>query len=157
MVMIVIADVTSPRERGKYLGSLGAVFGVASVVGPLVGGAFVDKASWRWCFWINLPICAIAIVIVVVFLHLPHQGTPFLEGLKLMDLYGILTITCGVVTLLLPLSWGGSEYAWDSPLVIVLFIVAALFACAFVYIEMKVAKNPVIPMGLFKIRNFVVS
>jgi Fungal trichothecene efflux pump (TRI12) len=74
-----------------------------------------------------------------------------------MDLYGIITITCGVVCLLLPLNWGGNQYAWSSPLVIVLFFVAAGFAIAFVYIELKVAKNPVIPMDLFKIRNFVVS
>ncbi len=81
----------------------------------------------------------------------------FLEGLKLMDIYGISAIVCAVLCLLLPLNWGGVTYAWDSAIVISLFLVSGVFLAIFVYIEIKVSKNPIIPMGLFKIRNFVIS
>ena len=104
-----------------------------------------------------MPVCFIAILIIYFSLSLPHKGIPFVEGMKLMDAWGILAIVCGVVSLLLPMSWGGATYPWTSGQVIALFFVFAFFAGLFIFVELKVAKNPVIPMGLFKIRNFVVS
>ncbi|KAG0009726.1 hypothetical protein BGZ81_003217 [Podila clonocystis] len=153
MVMIIITDLVSLRDRGKYQGIIGAVFGFSSVIGPLLGGVFTDKASWRWAFFINLPIGAITLAAVVKLLHLPHQGGSFMEKAKRIDVLGSLTLVAGLVLVLLPLNWGGSTYAWNSGIVIGLF--CAGFAVLFVFcmIEWKQAVEPIIPFRLFKSRT----
>ncbi|ORZ19085.1 major facilitator superfamily domain-containing protein [Lobosporangium transversale] len=155
MVMIIITDIVSLRDRGKYQGIIGAVFGFSSVIGPLLGGVFTDKASWRWAFFINLPIGAITVIAVAKLLHLPHSKGSLKEKLKRVDVFGSLSLVIGLVLVLLPLNWGGSEYDWDSPLVIGLFCAGAAVLFVFCLIEWKVAQEPIIPFHMFKSRTNV--
>ncbi|KAF8926570.1 major facilitator superfamily-domain-containing protein [Dissophora ornata] len=155
MVMIIITDLVSLRDRGKYQGIIGAVFGFSSVIGPLLGGVFTDKASWRWAFFVNLPIGLITIAAVVKLLHLPHTKGSFKEKLKRVDMLGSLTLVIGLVLVLLPLNWGGSTYAWNSPLVIGLFCAGFAVLLIFCFVEWKVALEPIIPFRLFKSRTNV--
>jgi len=153
MVMIIIADLVSIRDRGKYQGMLGASFGIASVVGPLLGGALTDHASWRWCFYINVPIGAVTLVVVVLFLHLPYPEGSIREKLKAIDYVGSFFLIACTVCILLPLTWGGNQYPWNSPVVIALFCVGAALIVVFVCIEKWQAKSPIIPGYLFVQRN----
>ncbi|KAI9353437.1 MFS transporter [Obelidium mucronatum] len=154
LALIIIGDLTTTRERGKYLGLIGSMYGLASIAGPLVGGAFVDHIGWRWVFYINLPIGAITVGAIVAFLRFPVTKHESIWGsLKKIDWLGtVLLISC-VVCLLIPIQNGGSLYAWNSPTVISLFIVGFLLLAAFIYVEGWVAKNPVLPFVLFKNRH----
>ncbi|KAF9112700.1 hypothetical protein BGX27_002921 [Mortierella sp. AM989] len=153
MVMIIITDLVSHRDRGKYQGIIGATFGLSSVIGPLLGGVFTDKASWRWAFYINLPIGAITIAAVVKLLHLPHTKGSLKEKLKRVDVLGSLTLVIGIVLILLPLNWGGNDYAWNSPIIIGLFCAGAAFIVIFCLVEWRVAAEPIIPFRMFKSRT----
>src|SRR5919205_2304297 len=147
----IIGDIISPRERGKYMGYLGGVFGIASIAGPLVGGWITDNFSWRWLFYINLPIGIAALAFVVSYLHLPH--TPKKHSL---DYLGFVTLGLGLVTVLLATSWGGTTYPWDSWQVISLYIVGALVLAGFVVNEYYAAE-PVLPLRLWKNSVFTLS
>ncbi|KAI8584708.1 hypothetical protein K450DRAFT_217629 [Umbelopsis ramanniana AG] len=149
MVMIIIADLVSIRDRGKYQGLIGASFGVASVVGPLLGGAFTDHASWRWCFYINIPIGAVTLAVVVLFLHLPRPQGSIREKLGLIDYVGSVFLIGCTVCILLPLQWGGNQYPWNAPVVIALFCVGGFLMFVFVAVEKWQAKSPIIPGYLF--------
>ncbi|KAF9205160.1 hypothetical protein BGZ59_000616 [Podila verticillata] len=138
LVMIIITDIVSLRDRGKYQGMIGAVFGLSSVIGPLLGGVFVDKASWRWAFFINLPIGAITLAV---------------EKVKRIDILGSITLIIGLVMILLPLNWGGSTYEWNSPIVIGLMVGGFAVIGVFLLIEWKQALEPIIPFYLFKTRT----
>ncbi|KAF9431928.1 hypothetical protein BGZ76_011512 [Entomortierella beljakovae] len=153
MVMIIITDIVSLRDRGKYQGIIGAAFGVSSVIGPLLGGVFTDHASWRWAFYINLPIGAITVFTVVKVLHLPHERSSFKEKIVRVDFLGSATLIAGLVMILLPLNWGGSTYEWNSPLVIGLFCGGAAVLGIFCLVEWKQALEPIIPFYLFRDRT----
>ncbi|KAI1308745.1 hypothetical protein EDD11_004183 [Mortierella claussenii] len=155
MVMIIVTDLVSLRDRGKYQGIIGAVFGFSSVIGPLLGGVFTDKASWRWAFFINLPIGAITLGAVIKVLHLPHSKGSFKEKVKRVDFLGALALVCGLVLILLPLNWGGSTYEWNSPIVIGLFCAGFVVLIGFCLVEWKQAVEPIIPFRLFKARTNV--
>ncbi|KAG0003606.1 hypothetical protein BGZ80_011082 [Entomortierella chlamydospora] len=155
MVMIIVTDLVSLRDRGKYQGMIGATFGFSSVIGPLLGGVFTDKASWRWAFFINLPIGAVTIVAVVKLLHLPHTKGSFKEKIKRIDFLGSLSLVCGLVLVLLPLNWGGSTYPWNSPRIIALFCAGVVVLSIFCLIELKQAAEPIIPFRLFRSRTNV--
>ncbi|KAJ3386712.1 hypothetical protein HDU84_001334 [Entophlyctis sp. JEL0112] len=157
LVMIIISDLTTPKERGQYMGIVGAIFGVASVAGPLVGGAFVDHLSWRWVFYINLPIGFFTIFVVIFFLKLNSTTVSVLDGLKRVDWIGSFLLISAVICLLVPIQGGGTEYAWNSPIVIVLLIIGVILVLTFIYVEGWVAKNPVLPFVLFKNRQTVAS
>ncbi|MDT0326964.1 MDR family MFS transporter [Nocardiopsis lambiniae] len=147
----IIADVVPVRERSKYMGIMGAVFGVSSIAGPLLGGWFTESIGWRWAFWINIPLAIAAIVCAAIFLKLPrHQTRPRL------DVWGILTMAVAVTSIILVTSWGGTEYAWDSTTILTLVLVAVLATAAFVLAEYR-ASEPIIPLSLFKSRNFVLA
>ncbi|MCS5718776.1 MFS transporter [Herbiconiux sp. CPCC 205763] len=149
----IIADVIPARDRGKYMGFIGVVFGLSSVAGPLLGGLFTDVLSWRLAFWINVPLGIAAIVAAVAFIKLPPVGV----GSKpRIDVAGMVTLALAAAGLVLTASWGGTEYDWDSPVIIGLIVLTVVSAVAFVMIERR-SSEPVIPMSLFKNRNFTLT
>ncbi|MFC0675302.1 MDR family MFS transporter [Brachybacterium hainanense] len=138
----IIGDIIPPRQRGKYQGIMGAVFGVTSVAGPLIGGSITDHIGWRWLFYMTLPIGVAAFVFILKFLHLKAE-----EQTGTVDILGMLTLTPGLVIGLLATTWGGNDYAWTSPVIIGMYAVAALFLIAFVVVETKVPE-PLLPLHL---------
>ncbi|KAF9542391.1 hypothetical protein EC957_001967 [Mortierella hygrophila] len=153
MVFIILSDMLDMRERGKYLGFIGAIFSFSSVVGPLLGGAFADHATWRWSFWINLPFGAISVIFISLNLNLPTPKGSFKDKVKRIDFIGSALLLGSVVLILLPLSWGGQKYAWSDGIVIGLLCAGFAVAAIFVFVEWKFAKEPILPIHLFKVRN----
>jgi len=147
----IIADIVPVRDRGKYMGVMGAVFGLSSVVGPVLGGWFAESIGWRWVFWMNLPIGIIAIIIAATVLKLPKHDTKFT-----FDVWGTLTMAVAVTSIILIASWGGVEYEWGSATIINLIITAIVFSALFVWAE-ATATDPLIPLKVFQSRNFVLA
>ena len=138
----IIGDIIPPRQRGKYQGLMGAVFGVTSVAGPLAGGLITDHLGWRWLFFVTLPIGLIALTFIVKFLHIPHEPRK-----AQIDYLGIATLSTALVSLLLAVSFGGNTWAWGSTEVIGLFALSLVSTIAFVIIESR-AVEPVLPLRL---------
>ena len=149
--MAIIGDLIPPRERGRYQAMIGGMMPIAFVGGPLVGGLLTDHLSWRWVFYINLPLGIAALVVTGLFMKLPRQRIE-----ARIDYVGAILLAVGVVSLTLAASWGGSEYPWGSWQILTLFAVAVVFIAAFVYAETKVAE-PILPPRLFRSRNFTVA
>lgn len=144
----LIADIIPLRDRGRYQGSLGAIFGITTVIGPLLGGFFTDNLSWRWAFYINVPLALV--VIAVAGRTLPGVRA---KGQQQIDYLGMLFITIGASCLVLATSWGGTTYAWDSPTIIGLFAGGIAALVIFVLVERR-AVEPILPMRLFTQRVF---
>jgi EmrB/QacA subfamily drug resistance transporter len=157
LVNICISDLFSIRRRGVYFGVMGMVWAVAGGVGPIVGGVFTDKVTWRWCFYVNLPISGLGMLILTFVLKLENPRTPIRAGLAAVDWLGVVTIVGGTLMFLLGLELGGVSYPWTSATVICLLVFGVLTSVLFVIIEWKVAKYPIIPMRLFKVRSNVAS
>ena len=148
-----IADVVPARERGKYMGAMGAVFAVSSVAGPLLGGWFTEGPGWRWAFWINLPLGALAIGAVTLLLHLPRRhGATRVR----LDYLGMTLLAGATTALVLATTWGGHQFEWVSPQIIGLGAGFLALAGLFVWAESR-AQSPVIPLGLFRERNFTLT
>ena len=148
-----IADVVPARERGKYMGVMGAVFAVSSVAGPLLGGWLTEGPGWRWAFIINIPLGILAFTAVAVFLRIPRPERG--ESLHI-DYLGMVLLTLATTTLILICTWGGQQYDWLSPQIIGLALVTIVGVIAFIVTESKV-KDPVIPLSLFSDRNFTLT
>ncbi|KAG0346860.1 hypothetical protein BG004_000665 [Podila humilis] len=153
MVFIIMSDMLDMRERGKYIGFVGVIFSLSSVIGPVLGGAFADHLTWRWSFWINLPFGCISLTFIAIFLNLPIPKGTFAEKIKRVDFLGSSVLVLAVILILLPLSWGGSKYPWNSGVVIGLLCAGFLCTGLFVLVEWKVPKEPTLPIHIFKIRN----
>lgn len=151
LVMAVIADLIPARERGRYSGLFGAVFGVASVIGPLLGGFFTQSLSWRWIFYINVPLGIAAFVILAIVLHLPphHERKP-------VDWLGAALMVAGVTALLLVTVWGGHQYDWVSPQIIGMALAGIVLIGLFILQELR-TPEPIVPMTLFRQRVFRIS
>ncbi len=145
LAMTIIADVVSPRDRGRYQGYFGATFALSSVAGPLLGGVFTDDLSWRWIFYINVPIGIVALVVTSAVLKLP-----FRRQSHRIDYLGAVLMLVGVTAALLVTVWGGTQYAWASPTIIGLALVGLAFITAFVVWE-QYAAEPILPPSLFRI------
>lgn len=146
----VIGEVIPLRERGRYQGALGAVFGVTTVVGPLLGGLFTDHLGWRWAFWINVPVAFV--VLAVAASAIPKLGR---ASRPVIDYPGIVLVGLGAAGLTLATSWGGTTYAWGSPTIIGLFVGSVAALVAFVIVESRAAE-PILPIRLFKDPVFTV-
>jgi len=144
----IVGDIVSPRERGRYQGLFGAVFGIASIIGPLLGGVFVDQLSWHWIFYINLPVGAVALTVIAIQVpgHLSriHHVIDYLGTVVLM-----LSVTC----LVLFTSLGGTTYPWGSPLMIAFAVAGAVLLGVFIVVERR-ATEPILPLHLFSNRGF---
>ncbi|HEY2371953.1 MAG TPA: MDR family MFS transporter [Gaiellaceae bacterium] len=146
----VVGDIIPPRDRGRYQGLFGAVFGVSTVIGPLLGGFFVDNLSWRWIFYINLPVGAAALfVIATVF----HSHTQRVE--HKVDYLGASLLAAGLTCIVLFTSLGGSTFAWNSSETFLLIALSAVLLSAFVFAEAR-AEEPILPLELFRNRTFAV-
>jgi EmrB/QacA subfamily drug resistance transporter len=149
-VFTVISQIFPPAERGRIQGVFSGIFGLASIVGPLLGGYLTDNLSWRWVFYVNLPVGLIALT--VLWFSFPNIRPVVRE--RRIDYLGAVTLVAGVVPLLLALSWGGNDYPWSSPEILGMFALAAVMLVTFVWIESRAAE-PIIPLSLF--RNRIVS
>ncbi|KAL1853595.1 MFS sugar transporter [Diaporthe australafricana] len=160
--LIILAFTVPLRQRPAYAGGITSMYGIASVAGPLLGGVFTDKATWRWCFYINLPIGAITVVVVVFFFQPPKGSSSvapvsmnktWREILNEFDPVGTVLFMPAIVCLLLALQWGGTTYTWNSGRVIALFVVFGVLISAFLFIQWRQQDNATIPPRIIKMRT----
>lgn len=147
----LIADIIPLRERGKYQGAIGSIFGIATVIGPLTGGLLTDNLSWRWVFYVNVPVALV--VLPFAFRLLPSTKA---ANAPKIDYAGIVTISLASAALILATSWGGTQYAWTSPVILGLFGAAVALIIGFIFAERRAAE-PMLPLHLFKSNVFTIS
>ena len=148
----IIAEVTTARERGKFMGIMGGVFGLSSVLGPVLGGWFTDGPGWRWGLWMNIPLGLLAMTVCVLVLHL-RVGD---NDLRKFDALGATFIAITTASLILMTTWGGTQYEWSDPVILTLAVIVVIGAVITVFVE-KRAEEPLIPVLLFKNRNMVLT
>lgn len=156
--LLIVQRSVPLQQRPAYMGIIGSMYGIASVAGPLMGGAFTDRLTWRWCFYINLPFGAITAVFIFFFLHLPAgrgglKAASVKEQILSFDLEGTLLFIPGIVCLLLALQWGGTTYPWKSGRIIALFILAALLIIGFLGVQVWKQERATVPPRIFKNRT----
>lgn len=149
LVTITISDLFSVRHRALSLSALGLVWVVAGTVGPVVGGALAQYASWRWCFWLNLPVCAVTFFVVAGFLDVHNPRTALTEGLRAVDWFGIVSMLAATLLLLLGLDLGGIVYPWGSPTIVCIIVLGACMVPVLLYVEKNVARFPLIHLDMF--------
>ncbi|CCH21133.1 MDR family MFS transporter [Micromonospora lupini] len=147
-VMAIIGDLVPPRERGRYQGMIAGIMAIAMVAGPLVGGFITDNLSWRWAFYVNLPLGGIALLVLITTMHLPKYRTE-----HRIDWLGAALLSVGITAIVLITTWGGNEYDWTSPQILGLAVLALVALVAFGLVERRVPE-PILPLALFANRNF---
>ncbi|RDW63518.1 hypothetical protein BP6252_11063 [Coleophoma cylindrospora] len=160
--MVIMLHTIPLQQRPIYQGLGGVLFAIGSVVGPLLGGTFTDKLSWRWCFYINLPVGVVTIVVVSIILHLPNQklddqAPGWVAKLKQLDPIGNLVFFPGVICLILALQWGGTRYSWKSARIIVLLVLSVALCLAFVGIQIRKRESAAVPPRLIKQRSIAAA
>ncbi|MFG3438234.1 MDR family MFS transporter [Nonomuraea sp. NPDC047897] len=148
-VMAIIGDLVPPRERGQYQGLMAGTMSLAMIAGPLVGGFITDHLDWRWAFYVNLPIGAVALAVLAVRLKLPRHD----RGPVRIDWPGAILLSVSITAMVLVTTWGGTDYAWSSWQILSLAAVAVVTLAAFVHVE-RGAAEPIMPLQLFRNRNF---
>jgi EmrB/QacA subfamily drug resistance transporter len=151
LTIAAVGDIIAPRDRGRYQGYFGAVFGVATVLGPLLGGFFVDRLSWQWIFYVNVPIGLVALAVIATVFearsdHVSHR----------IDYLGAALLAGGLAAIVLFTTLGGTTYAWDSPQLILLIVIGVVLLVGFVFAEMRAAE-PILPLEIFRNRVFRVT
>jgi EmrB/QacA subfamily drug resistance transporter len=151
LAQAAVADLFSPRERGRYQGYVGSMWATAAIAGPLLGGTLTDAASWRWIFFINLPLGALALVVVVKTMKIPFRPRE-----HTIDYAGAVALTVGVTGILLACAWGGTTYPWGSAHVLLPAVIGVAGVIAFFLLERR-AMEPLLPLRMFRMRTFAVS
>ncbi|MBE8475669.1 MDR family MFS transporter [Streptomyces justiciae] len=149
--MAIVGDLVPPRERGRYQGLFGAVFGATSVLGPLLGGVFTEHLSWRWVFYVNLPVGVVALAVIAAVLRIPRKATR-----HVIDYLGTFLIASVATCLVLVASLGGTTWGWGSPQIVGLAVLGVVLGVCFVGVERR-AVEPVLPLKLFRVRTFALS
>jgi EmrB/QacA subfamily drug resistance transporter len=149
-VMAILGDLVPPRERGRYQGMMAGIMAIAMVAGPLAGGFITDNLSWRWAFYVNLPLGGLALIVLITRMHLPKYRTE-----HRIDWLGAALLSVGITAIVLITTWGGSEYDWSSPQILGLAVLAVLSLVVFALVERRVSE-PILPLNLFANRNFAV-
>jgi EmrB/QacA subfamily drug resistance transporter len=147
-VMAIIGDLVPPRERGRYQGMMAGIMAIAMVAGPLVGGFITDNLSWRWAFYVNLPLGGVALVLLIATMHLPKYRTE-----HRIDWLGAALLSVGITAIVLITTWGGNEYDWLSPQILVLAALVVVSVAVLIPVERRAAE-PILPLNLFANRNF---
>ncbi|KAF7312753.1 Major facilitator superfamily transporter [Mycena indigotica] len=157
--MIILAHAVPLAKRPLYTGIVGMMFGIASVAGPLMGGAFTDKVTWRWCFYINLPVGVVTLFVMIFLFKMPASAARKPQQMFLLDRINqfdpvgtIIFIPC-IISLLLALQWGGTKYAWNNGRIIGLFVVFGVLAIAFIAVQIYTQENATVPPRIFKVRS----
>ena len=147
----ITGDLIPPRVRGTYMAPMGAMFGIASILGPIIGGWLTDSVSWRWTFWINLPLGVLAFIAIALVLRLPSSRLT-----SPIDWWGLVFMNAGAVAIVLMATWGGNQYAWTSPVIIGLGTAGLICWGLFAYVETRAA-DPILPWSILTNRTFIVS
>lgn len=160
--MVIMFHSIPLQQRPIYQGFGGAIFATASVIGPLVGGTFTDKVTWRWCFYLNLPIGAVTIIIVVLILQLPNQkldeqASGLIAQLKQLDPIGNLVFLPGIVCLILGLQWGGTQYHWRNVRIIILLVLCGILCISFIGAQIWKKENATVPPRIVKHRSIAAA
>ncbi|KAI9764988.1 MAG: hypothetical protein M1840_007910 [Geoglossum simile] len=150
---VIVTDLVPLRERGKWFGFISGVWAFGSVTGPVVGGAFAQKVSWRWIFWINMPFAGIAFVMIPLFLSLKYKTGNFLEKLKRVDWLGSFIFIGSTTSFLIPVTWGGVMYPWSHWRTLVPLVLGGVGMFGFIFYEIYVPAEPLIKLHLFKNRS----
>lgn len=152
---IVIADLVSLKERGAYNGLIGMTWAIATAIGASVGGSLATTGNWRWIFYLNLPVCGLALCMVVLFLKLPTPPGTLYEKIQRMDAIGNILIVGSTTSVVIALSWGGVKFAWSSPQVLPALIIGLVGTVVFFVYEATLAKHPMVPFTILKNRTSI--